>query len=108
MLQYFINKVHGNRVLKPSPRVLMCVPVGSTQVERRAIRESAAGAGARRCIVSEPMAAAVGAGLPVARSARLDGARYRRRHLRGGGDLAQRHRLRPRRASAATASTTRS
>ena len=66
MLQYFINKVHGNRLLKPSPRVLVCVPVGSTQVERRAIRESAEGAGARNvAIVSEPMAAAVGAGLPV-------------------------------------------
>ena len=47
MLQYFINKVHGNRFLKPSPRVLVCVPFGSTQVERRAIRESAEGAGAR-------------------------------------------------------------
>src|SRR5258707_9657054 len=66
MLQFFINKVHGNRFLKPSPRVLVCVPFGSTQVERRAIRESAEGAGARNvAIVSEPMAAAVGAGLPV-------------------------------------------
>jgi rod shape-determining protein MreB len=66
MLQYFIRKVHGNRFLSPSPRVLVCVPFGSTQVERRAIRESAEGAGARRVdIVSEPMAAAVGAGLPV-------------------------------------------
>jgi rod shape-determining protein MreB len=63
MLQHFINKVHGNRMLKPSPRVLVCVPFGSTQVERRAIRESAEGAGARNvAIVSEPMA---GAGLPV-------------------------------------------
>src|SRR5256884_4313880 len=66
MLQHFINKVHGNRTLKPSPRVLVCVPFGSTQVERRAIRESAEGAGARNvAIVSEPMAAAGGAGLPV-------------------------------------------
>ena len=66
MLQYFINKVHGDRWMRPSPRVLVCVPVGSTQVERRAIKESAAGAGARRVdIVPEPMAAAVGAGLPV-------------------------------------------
>ena len=66
MLQYFIAKVHDNRLLKPSPRGLVCVPVGSTQVERRAIRESAEGAGARTvAIVSEPMAAAVGAGLPV-------------------------------------------
>jgi rod shape-determining protein MreB len=66
MLQYFINKVHGNRLLRPSPRVLVCVPFGSTQVERRAIKESAEGAGARHVdIVPEPMAAAVGAGLPV-------------------------------------------
>jgi rod shape-determining protein MreB len=66
MLQYFINKVHGNRFLRPSPRVLVCVPVGSTQVERRAIKESAEGAGARSVVlVDEPMAAAVGAGLPV-------------------------------------------
>jgi len=66
MLQFFIDRLHGNRILKPSPRVLVCVPFGSTQVERRAIRESAEGAGARSvAIVSEPMAAAVGAGLPV-------------------------------------------
>jgi len=61
MLQYFIGKVHGNRFLRPSPRVLVCVPFGSTDVERRAIKESAEGAGARSVdIVPEPMAAAVG------------------------------------------------
>src|SRR5271155_1075337 len=66
MLQYFINKVHGDRFFRPSPRGLVCVPFGSTQVERRAIKESAEGAGARSVdIVPEPMAAAVGAGLPV-------------------------------------------
>src|SRR5512139_3985480 len=66
MLQYFIEKVHGNRLIRPSPRVLVCVPYGSTQVERRAIQESAEGAGARRVdVIPEPMAAAVGAGLPV-------------------------------------------
>jgi rod shape-determining protein MreB len=66
MLQYFINKVHGNRFMRPSPRVLICVPYGSTQVERRAIKESAEGAGARSVyLIDEPMAAAVGAGLPV-------------------------------------------
>jgi len=42
MLQYFIKKVHEARFFRPSPRVLVCVPCGSTQVERRAIRESAA------------------------------------------------------------------
>ena len=46
MLQHFIRKVHSNRWLKPSCRVLICVPCGSTQVERRAIEESASGAGA--------------------------------------------------------------
>jgi rod shape-determining protein MreB and related proteins len=66
MLQYFIDKVHGHRLLRPSPRVLVSVPFGSTQVERRAIRDSAEGAGARKVdIVHEPMAAAVGAGLPA-------------------------------------------
>jgi rod shape-determining protein MreB len=66
MLQYFIHKVHGDRVLKPSPRVVISVPCGSTQVERRAIRESAVGAGAREVyLLPEPMAAAIGAGLPV-------------------------------------------
>jgi rod shape-determining protein MreB len=66
MLQHFIHKVHENRFLRPSPRVLVCVPCGSTQVERRAIRESAAGAGAREVyLIEEPMAAAIGAGMPV-------------------------------------------
>ena len=66
MLQHFIKKAHGSRYFRPSPRVLICVPYGSTQVERRAIRESAEGAGARRVyLVEEPMAAAIGAGLPV-------------------------------------------
>ena len=66
MLQYFIHKVHETRLVRPSPRVVICVPCGSTQVERRAIKESAAGAGAREVyLIEEPMAAAIGAGLPV-------------------------------------------
>jgi rod shape-determining protein MreB len=66
MLQFFIHKVHEARLVRPSPRVLICVPCGSTQVERRAIKESAAGAGAREVfLIEEPMAAAIGAGLPV-------------------------------------------
>ncbi len=66
MLQHFIHKAHENKFLRPSPRVLVCVPCGSTQVERRAIRESAAGAGARDVfLIEEPMAAAIGAGMPV-------------------------------------------
>ncbi len=66
MLQHFIRKVHDNSLLRPSPRVLICVPCGSTQVERRAIKESAYGAGAREVfLIEEPMAAAVGSGMPV-------------------------------------------
>jgi rod shape-determining protein MreB len=66
MLQYFIRKVHSRKLLNPSPRVLICVPCGSTQVERRAIRESALGAGAREVyLIQEPMAAAIGAGIAV-------------------------------------------
>ena len=66
MLQHFIRAVHESKVLRPSPRVLICVPCGATQVERRAIRESAAGAGARKVyLIDEPMAAAIGAGMPV-------------------------------------------
>ena len=60
MLQHFIKKVHENSFIRPSPRVLVCVPCQATEVERRAIRESVISAGAR-----EPMAAAIGAGLPV-------------------------------------------
>ena len=66
MLQHFIHSVHQHQFFRPSPRVLVCVPCGSTQVERRAIRESASGAGARSVyLIEEPMAAGIGAGLPV-------------------------------------------
>jgi rod shape-determining protein MreB len=68
MLQHFIRKVHARRMMSfsPSPRVLICVPCGSTQVERRAIRDSAINAGARQVyLIQEPMAAAIGAGMPV-------------------------------------------
>lgn len=66
MLQHFIAKVHESRFIRPSPRVLVCVPCMSTQVERRAIRESALSAGARDVrLIEEPMAAAIGAGLNV-------------------------------------------
>ena len=66
MLQLFISKVHENSIIRPSPRVLVCVPAMSTQVERRAIKESALGAGAREVfLIEEPMAAALGADLPV-------------------------------------------
>ena len=66
MLKQFIKKVSPSRFFSSSPRIVICVPCGSTQVERRAIKESALGAGARRVeLIEEPMAAAIGAGLPV-------------------------------------------
>jgi len=66
MLKYFIRKVLHQRMCRSNPRIVICVPGGSTQVERRAIRESALGAGASQvCVIEEPMAAALGAGLPV-------------------------------------------
>lgn len=66
MLQHFIQQVHEDSFVRPSPRILVCVPCQSTQVERRAIRESVLGAGAREVrLIEEPMAAAIGAGLPV-------------------------------------------
>jgi rod shape-determining protein MreB len=65
MIKYFIRKVHNRRSFA-SPQVIVCVPSGSTAVERRAIQDSAESAGARRVLlIEEPMAAAIGAGLPV-------------------------------------------
>ncbi len=65
MIKYFIRKVHNRRSFT-SPLVIICVPSGSTAVERRAIQESAESAGARRVhLIEEPIAAAIGAGLPV-------------------------------------------
>ena len=66
MLQYFMKKVLKSGFFSPSPKVLICVPCGATQVERRAIKESAVGAGARDVyLIEEPMAAALGAGMPI-------------------------------------------
>jgi rod shape-determining protein MreB len=66
MLKHFIKLAHPSMMFRPSPRIVICVPCGSTQVERRAIRESALGAGASEVyLIEEPMAAAIGAGLPV-------------------------------------------
>ena len=66
MIKQFIKKVHDSRMFSPSPRIIICVPCGSTQVERRAIRDAALAAGASQVfLIEEPMAAAIGAGLPV-------------------------------------------
>jgi rod shape-determining protein MreB and related proteins len=65
MIKHFIRKVHNRRSFA-NPQIIICVPSGSTAVERRAIQESAEAAGARRVfLIEEPMAAAIGAGLPV-------------------------------------------
>jgi rod shape-determining protein MreB and related proteins len=65
MLRYFIRKVHNRRSLV-RPRIVVAVPSGITQVEKRAVRESAESAGAREVyLIEEPMAAAIGAGLPI-------------------------------------------
>src|SRR5262245_48453158 len=66
MLRYFIKKIHNRKTLSPRPRIIICVPFGITEVEKRAVKESAESAGAREVyLVEEPMAAAIGAGLPI-------------------------------------------
>jgi len=66
MIKQFIKRVHDSKLLSPSPRIIICVPCGSTQVERRAIRDAALAAGASQVyLIEEPMAAAIGSGLPV-------------------------------------------
>jgi rod shape-determining protein MreB and related proteins len=65
MLRYFINRAHNRRTLV-RPRIIICVPFGITEVEKRAVKESAESAGARDVfLIQEPMAAAIGAGLPI-------------------------------------------
>ena len=65
MIKHFIKKVHANNTFA-NPRILICVPTGSTPVERKAIQDSALAAGARRVqLIEEPIAAAIGAGLPI-------------------------------------------
>ena len=70
MLKQFIRMVKPNKLFAPNPRIIICVPCGSTQVERRAIKESAEAAGASEVfLIEEPLAAAIGAGLPVSEAA---------------------------------------
>lgn len=65
MLRYFMEKAHNRRTMV-KPRVIVCVPYGITEVEKRAVKESAESAGARQVyLIEEPMAAAIGAGLPI-------------------------------------------
>jgi len=66
MIKYFIQKVHGKRSMFSYPEIVICVPSGSTSVERRAIRDAASNAGASQVmLIVEPMAAAIGADMPV-------------------------------------------
>lgn len=66
MIKYFIHKVHGKRHMFSYPEIVICVPSGSTSVERRAIRDAASNAGASQVfLIEEPMAAAIGANMPV-------------------------------------------
>ena len=98
MIKHFIRKVHNGRRFT-GPLIIVCVPSGSTPVERRAIQESAESAGAREVfLIEEPMAAAIGAGLPVTEPTGSDDHRYRWRHHGNFRALARRHRLCPLRA----------
>src|SRR6476469_6338488 len=86
MLKQFIKMVHPRSIFRPSPRIIICVPCGSTQVERRAIRESALGAGASEVyLIEEPMAAAIGAGTTEVGVISLGGMVYKG-SVRVGGD----------------------
>ena len=93
MIKHFIRKVH-RRAAGPSRRCWSACRYGATPVERRAIRESVLAAGARKAgLISEPVAAAIGAGHADRRSDRQHGRRHRRRHHRGRGAVARRRGL---------------
>ena len=82
MIKHFIRRVHRRKPFT-SPRIMICVPASATPVERRAVHEAALAAGARRVyLIEEPVAAALGAGLPDLGAARLHDRRHRRRHHR--------------------------
>ena len=97
LLRHLIALVHRRRYFA-KPRMVICVPSGITAVEQRAVKEAGYQAGARRVyIIEEPMAAAIGAGLPVHKADRQHGRRRRGRYDRGRRDLARRHRHQPER-----------
>ena len=91
MLRWFIDQVRTSRLVRP--RMVLCVPSEVTGVERRALEDAATRCGARRVyMIEEPMAAAIGAGLPVLRDGREHGRRHRRRHDRRRRHQPRRHR----------------
>jgi hypothetical protein len=98
MLKQFIKMVHPRGVFAPSPRIIICVPCGSTQVERRAIRESAWAPALRGLPHRRAHGRGHRRGPAGQRSQRLDGGRHRRRHHRSRRDLAGRHGLQGQRA----------
>ena len=104
MLRYFIRKA-GRSFTKPE--VMVCVPSGVTSVEKRAVRDAALKAGAREAyLIEEPLAAAIGANVPISRPVGQHDHRHRRRHDGDRGHRARRHRREPLPARrAATAST---
>src|SRR5213079_2172646 len=86
MIKHFIHKVHGKRRFPRWPEIVICVPSGSTSVERRAIRDAASNAGARQVwLIEEPMAAAIGAGTTEVAVLSLRGLAYTT-SVRVGGD----------------------
>ena len=89
MLEYFIGKAHEQSIVPvPRPRVIVGIPSGVTEVEKRAVYDAAMSAGAREVgLIEEPVAAALGAGLPVNEVRGSHDRGYRRRHLRGGDDV---------------------
>jgi rod shape-determining protein MreB len=95
MIKHFIRKVH-KRTTFTKPKIIVCVPHGATPVEKRAIRQSVLSAGARKAgLIAEPIAAAIGAGMPITDPTGLHGRGHRRRHHRGGRPEPGRHRLCP-------------
>ena len=95
MLRYFLKLIIDNHVFKVKPRVIVCVPSGITEVEKRAVRDSALGAGAKEVfMVAEPMAAAIGVGLAGRDADGQHGDRHRRRHDGDRRHRAVRHRER--------------
>ena len=98
MLRHFISKVHNRRRMA-RPRVVIAVPCGITEVEKRAVKESATHAGAREVyLIEEPMAAAIGVRPSGAGCGGQHDHRHRRRHHGGRADFALGHRFQPQRA----------